>query len=178
MLRLARSMRRTICLVLLTSALSASASAQVSGAVVDDETGEPILGAVVSVQASNIETTTDESGAFALTEASGGSLVIVAGAKGYFYAWSIKNAPATGVELRLELVPQDDDPFYTFTSPERCGECHPDQYEEWLDSPMQKAGMNTWVYDIYDGTGTGTEDLPGFVYTRDSVFAESNPASE
>ena len=43
---------------------------------------------------------------------------------------------------------------------------------------MQKAGMNTWVYDIYDGTGTGTEDLPGFIYTRDSVFAENNPASE
>ncbi|MBW2404617.1 MAG: carboxypeptidase-like regulatory domain-containing protein [Deltaproteobacteria bacterium] len=149
-----------------------------TGTVVDDDTGEPIAGAVVSVQASHIETTTDESGAFELTDASGRSLVVVAGAKGYFYASSTKSAPASGVEFRLELVPQDDDPYYTFASPERCGECHPDQYEEWVGSPMQKAGMNTWVYDIYNGTGTDTEELPGFIYTRDSVFAESNPASE
>ena len=152
-------MCRTISLVCVTSVLSASVSAQVTGTVVDDETDEPIAGAVVSVQASGIETTTDESGAFELTDASGRSLVVVAGAKGYFYASSTKSAPASGVELRLELVPQDDDPFYTFASPERCGDCHPDQYEEWVGSPMQKAGMNTWVYDIYNGTGTGTEEL-------------------
>jgi len=139
---------------------------------------EPIAGAVVSVQASHIETTTDESGAFELGDASGNGLVIVAGAKGYFYASSIESAPASDVELRLELVPQEDDPYYTFTSPERCGTCHEEQYDEWLDSPMQKGGMNTWVYDIYNGTGTGTQELPGFTYTRDSVFAESNPASE
>jgi hypothetical protein len=171
-------MRRTICLVFLTCTLSASATAQVSGTVVDDEMGQPISGAVVSVQASDIETATDENGAFVLTEASGSGLVVVAGAKGYFYARSTERAPASGIELRLELVPQDDDPYYTFTSPERCGGCHPDQYEQWVGSPMQKGGMNTWVYDIYDGSGTGTEDLPGFVYTRDSVFRESNPASE
>ncbi len=139
---------------------------------------EPIAGAVVSVQASHIETTTDESGAFELGDASGNGLVIVAGAKGYFYASSIESAPASDVELRLELVPQEDDPYYTFGSPERCRACHQEQYDEWFGSPMQKGGMNTWVYDIYNGTGTGTEDLPGFIYIRDSVFAENNPASE
>jgi hypothetical protein len=150
----------------------------VTGTVVDDDTDQPVAGAVVSVQASHIETTTDESGAFELGDASGNGLVIVAGAKGYFYASSIESAPASDVELRLELVPQEDDPYYTFTSPERCGTCHEEQYDDWLDSPMQKGGMNTWVYDIYNGTGTGTQELPGFIYTRDSVFAENNPASE
>ena len=171
-------MRRTLLLVCLTSILSVSANAQVSGTVVDDATDEPIAGAAVSVQASNIETTTDESGAFELADASGGPLLIVAGAKGYFYATSTRSAPASEVELRLEPVPQDDDPYYTFGSPERCATCHQEQYEEWQGSPMQKAGMNTWVYDIYNGTGTGTEELPGFIYVRDSVFAENNPASE
>ena len=171
-------MGRSIFVVFLSSTLSASASAQVSGTVLDDETGEPIAGAVVSVQATNIETTTDGNGAFELSDASGNALTIVAGAKGYFYSSSTESAPAFDVELRLQDVPQEDDPFYTFTSPKRCGVCHPVQYEEWLGSPMQKAGMNTWVYDIYDGTGTGTEELPGFIYSRDSVFAESNPASE
>ena len=173
-----RPMRHTIFLVFLTSILSASVSAQVSGTVVDDDTDELITGAVVSVQASNVETTTNEEGAFELTDASGEGLLIVAGAKGYFYASSTESAPASDVQLRLEPVPQDDDPYYTFATPERCGECHPDQYEEWLGSPMQKAGMNTWVYDIYDGTGTGTQGLPGFIYTRDSVFKDSNPGSE
>ncbi|MBW2627013.1 MAG: carboxypeptidase-like regulatory domain-containing protein [Deltaproteobacteria bacterium] len=171
-------MHRTISLLFLSSTLSASVSAQVSGTVVDNDTDEPVAGAVVSVQASNIETTTDGSGAFELTDATGAGLTIVAGAKGYFYASSSETAPASDVALRLEPVPQEDDPYYTFTSPKRCGVCHPDQYDEWVGSPMQKAGMNTWVYDIYDGTGTGTEDLPGFIYTRDSVFAENNPASE
>ena len=171
-------MRRTKSLLFLTCILPVSASAQVTGTVVDDDTGGPIAGAVVSVQASHIETTTDENGAFELGDASGNGLVIVAGAKGYFYASSTESAPASDVELRLELVPQEDDPYYTFTSPERCGVCHPAQYDEWLDSPMQKGGMNTWVYDIYNGTGTGTEELPGFIYTRNSVFAENNPASE
>jgi MYXO-CTERM domain-containing protein len=171
-------MQKWLVLVFFASTLSPSAFAQVSGTVLDDETGEPIAGAVVSVQASHLETTTDASGAFELSEASGGGLVIVAGAKGYFYASSMRSTPATDVELRLEYVPQEDDPYYTFTSPEKCSACHPEQYEQWLDSPMQKGGMNTWVYDIYDGTGTGTEALPGFIYLRDSVFAENNPASE
>ena len=176
MLQALSPMRRTLLLLFFSSTLSASVSAQVSGTVVDDETDEPIVGAVVSVQATNTETTSDEAGAFALASTSGG--VIVAGAKGYFYASSSETAPVSDVEIRLEPVPQDDDPYYTFSSPERCSTCHPAQYEEWVGSPMQKAGMNTWVYDIYDGTGTGTEELAGFIYTRDSVFAENNPASE
>jgi hypothetical protein len=143
MLQLARGMRRTICLVFLSSTLSVSAGAQVSGTVLDDDTDERIAGAVVSVQASKIETTTDESGAFELTDAGGRDLVVVAGAKGYFYASSTESAPASGVELRLEFAPQEDDPYYTFGSPERCRSCHPAQYDEWLGSPMQKAGMNT-----------------------------------
>jgi len=171
-------MRRLILLVFATSILTNAASAQVSGTVVDDNTDEPIAGAVVSVQASTVETTTDASGAFELSGAAGSGLTIVAGAKGYFYASSSESAPASGAELRLEPVPKEDDPYYTFTSPERCDVCHEDQYDEWIGSPMQKAGMNAWVYDIYNGTGTGTEDLPGFVYTRDSVFAQSDPASE
>ena len=42
-------------------ASSAPAGAQVVGTVVDDDTGEPIADAIVSVQASHIETTTYQS---------------------------------------------------------------------------------------------------------------------
>jgi len=171
-------MRWSVVLGGLVSTLSATAGAQVSGTVVDDESGEPISGAIVRVQATHVEAFTDESGAFMLLDATGPTLTIVAGAKGYFYDWSSVGAPVTDLELRLEAVPEGDYEFFTFTNPKRCATCHEEQYQEWLDSPMQKAGMNTWVYDIYDGTGTDTEDLPGFIYLRDSVFAENNPASE
>jgi MYXO-CTERM domain-containing protein len=157
---------------------SVSVSAQVSGTVVDDLTDEAITDAVVSVQASNIETSTDDTGAFNLADAGGLNLVIVAGAKGYFYSSETVTAPESGLELRLEPVPQVDNPWYTFQPPERCKVCHEEQYEEWFGSPMSKAGLNTWVYDIYNGEGTGTTELPGFIYLRDSVHAEANPESE
>lgn len=42
---------------------------------------------------------------------------------------------------------------------------------------MANAGLNTWVHDVYSGTGTAG-GLGGFVYVRDSVLAGSNPDSE
>jgi hypothetical protein len=173
-----RAAMRTTAFSLIFLLLSASASAQVTGTVVDDITDEPIAEAAVSIQASDIETSTDETGAFNLLDAAGQGLVVVAGAKGYFYASAVATTPASGLELRLEPVPQLDDPWYTFQSPERCRTCHQQQYDEWYGSPMSKAGLNTWVYDIFNGEGTGTTELPGFIYLRDSVHADENPASE
>lgn len=169
---------RGACVLPLFVLLPSFASAQVVGQVVDDSTEEPIAGGIVSVQASDIQTGTDATGAFELADAVGQDLVIVAGAKGYFYASATVNSPEVGLELRLEPVPQVDDPWYTFSSPEQCKVCHAQQYEQWFGSPMSKAGLNAWVYDIYDGTGTGTTELPGFVYLRDSVHAAGNPESE
>ncbi|MCE7856573.1 MAG: hypothetical protein DYG97_08535 [Ignavibacteria bacterium CHB3] len=39
------------------------------------------------------------------------------------------------------------------------------------------AGVNAWVYDTYNGTGT-PGGMGGFVYTRDSFLAGNNPESE
>ena len=169
-----RPLYATVALVLVQSS---SAHAQVSGTVIDQVSRLPIEGAVVSVQASDIETQTDVTGAFALPDAAGADLVVVAGAKGYFYTSSVVSAPGTGVALELEPVPREDDDSYTFRAPLDCANCHDAQYDEWNGSPMAKAGTNTWVYDIYDGTGTAGGE-GGFVYTRDSVHATENPESE
>ena len=135
--------------------LTSSVNAQVAGTVVDDVTDEPISEAVVSVQASDIETSTDPTGAFSLADATGQGLTIVAGSKGYFYSSAIVTSPESNLELRLEPVPQVDDPRYTFQPPEKCRSCHEEQYQEWKGSPMSKAGLNTWVYDIYNGGSGG-----------------------
>lgn len=150
--------------------------AQVSGTVVDATTLVPIPNALVSVQASEQEALTDASGAFDLPLATG-DVIVVAGAKGWFNAGQAVTAPASGLTLSLDQVSAAEDPAYQFGSPSQCSGCHPEQFSEWQDSPMAKAGLNTWVYDTYDGTGTAG-GLGGFVYLRDSSLAAANPASE
>ena len=53
---------------------------------------------------------------------------------------------------------------YVFSEPDACAHCHPDQLEQWTESPMARAERNTWLYDVYDGTGT-SGGMGGFVYT-------------
>ncbi len=163
---------------LLVASLGASgASAQVSGEVRDLTTMVPVEGAIVSLQATDTRATTAADGSFTLPGVSGAGLVIVAANKGHFNASTLVTAPTAGVQLLLETVPAMDNSAYAFLDPTTCGMCHTDQLAEWTDSPMALAGQNTWVYDIYNGTGS-PGGMGGFVYTRDSVFAGSNPASE
>ncbi len=154
----------------------AAASGQVSGLVIDQALA-PIAGARVSVQAGGPFTETDAAGAFALPTASGSGLVVVAARKGYFNAAATVTTPEAHLVLALEPVPADDDPSYRLQTPTACGSCHPDQYAQWLGSPMSRAGVNTWVHDVYDGSGTAG-GMGGFVYVRDSALAAANPASE
>jgi len=155
---------------------AATASGQVTGLVMDKGL-VPIAGARVSVQATGPSTLTDANGAFALPTASGSGLVVVAARKGYFNAAATVTTPETHLVLALEAVPGDDDPSYRLQPPDACGGCHPDQYAQWLGSPMSRAGVNTWVHDVYDGSAT-PGGMGGFVYLRDSALAAANPASE
>jgi hypothetical protein len=168
--RLTPSLSLTILLIAHT------ASAQVSGTV-RDQFLAPVADARVTLQASDIATTTAADGTFNLPEAIGSGLVIVAAREGYYNRSVTVDSPVSDVAVVLTLVPQDDDPGYVLVPPSDCGGCHPAQYSDWLDSPMAEAGFNVWVQDIYSGTGT-TAGMGGFVYLRDSVFAHSNPSSE
>jgi len=156
--------------------LVSNAAAQVSGTVRDAATLEPIPGARVTVQATDVAAFAGANGAFNI-EAVSGDVVVVAGAQGWFEGGQAVTAPAADVALVLERVPQWDDPSYQFPSPSACSTCHPLQYAGWQGSPMSRAGGNTWVYDTYDGTGTEL-GMGGFVYLRDSSLAPDNPASE
>ncbi len=151
--------------------------AQVSGTVVDAATGLPMPIAIVTLQATTERDLTDATGAFSLPGATGAGLVIVAAAKGYYNASVTVSSPTATVALQLQPVPPMNDPTYQPVPPSQCGICHQDQIAQWQGSPMAQAGLNTWVHDIYNGTGTAG-GLGGFVYTRDSVHAASNPTSE
>lgn len=156
---------------------SALAHAQVSGFVYEEGSNTPIDGALVTLQTTSTRTTTAADGSFSLPGATGAGLVIVGAHKGHFNGSVTVSSPVSGVQIHLAVVAQEENPAYSFVDPLTCGACHPNQYQQWNGSPMAKAGPNTWVYDIYDGTGT-PGGMGGFVYTRDSRFAESNPNSE
>ncbi|MFN0059317.1 MAG: carboxypeptidase-like regulatory domain-containing protein [Planctomycetota bacterium] len=173
--------KKKLCAVLVCSAgmlgSLSSATAQVSGVVRDTATLLPISGALVTLQATAVQTTTDANGMFSLAGAVGMNLVIVAAHVGYFNGSITVNSPASGQTISLEAVPISDDPNYIWVSPFLCGFCHGDQFTQWTDSRMKNTGLNTWVYDEYNGTGTAG-GMGGFVYVRDSVHAATRPAGE
>ena len=158
----------------LTSSLG---TAQLTGVVRNSVTLDPISNAIVSVQATRVRTTTGPEGQFALPDVTGQGLVVVAAMKGFINGSKKIDAPASGLSLQLEPVPQGGTLGYSLQTPDACGDCHPDQLAQWTDSPMARAGLNSWVYDIYDGTGT-PDGMGGFVYLRDSAHAGDNPNSE
>ena len=156
--------------------LATSAGAQVSGTVRDATSLEPIVGARVSVQASNLEAQTDATGAFTIPGATG-AVVVVGAARSYFNGSVPAMAPASGLDIALDRVPTEEDPNAPFIAAAGCVLCHIGVYAEWFSSPMSKSGGNTWVYDLYDGSGTAG-GLGGFVYQRDSTLATDDPESE
>jgi hypothetical protein len=163
-------------LAFVTMTFCATAVAQVSGTIVDD-VGTPLGGAIITVQATTIRVTSAPDGTFSLPSTPAGPLTIVGAKKGFYNAPAWISSPATGVRLQCDPVVVGNDPSYTLLSPTNCAGCHPDQYTEWSGSPMSRGGVNRWVYDIFDGTGTSTGSQ-GFVYQRDSVHAAGNPNSE
>ncbi|MBZ0269253.1 hypothetical protein K8I85_13950, partial [bacterium] len=131
----------------------------------------------MTLQATATTTNTAPDGTFDLPGAAGPDLVIVAAKKAYYNVSQTVASPAAGIQLEIQPVPQEADSAYQFVDPNGCGVCHDQQYAQWSGSAMARAGGNTWVLDIYNGTGT-PGGMGGFVYTRDSAHAGSNPESE
>jgi hypothetical protein len=156
--------------------LAGAAVAQVSGVVVDAATSQPIAGALVTLQATGVRVTSAGNGTFTLP-ATGTGLRVVAARKGYLNAGVTASAPAAGLTISLSPVQVGNNLGYQLVDPSTCGICHPSQLAEWTGSPMSGAGTNTWVYDIYDGSGT-PGGMGGFVYLRDSVWRTSHPNSD
>lgn len=146
----------------------AASQASLSGLVYDRN--GPVSGATVRVQASEVFTTTDASGAFELTAlAPDKPVVLTAWASGYYIVAGetpvLPGAPA----VRLELIPhaEVDNPDYqwrsAFTSEgdsKNCQDCHsrpgdPDSalpFDEWLLDAHSNAALNERFLTMYAGT--------------------------
>ena len=91
--------------------LSHPRSADIGGKVVDADGQTPIVGALVSVQASDLEVLTDEQGAFTLSDVGDQEVVIVGAKQGYFNGAGVTATdPASDLLIELTAVPQDDNP--------------------------------------------------------------------
>lgn len=176
---------------LLLLVFSLPTMAQITGLVVDQNTQAPIADAIVRIQKRQIVVKTDTNGFFSLNDTQAFPFTIVAGAYGFYNKGEeiFDNAGLQNIILEMEPVPLDITPHFPLTDPTQCQNCHPNQYDQWLGSPMQMTGLNTWVFDVYDGKGTpGGGGLPdgsgtpggdnGFVYQRDSVHRFAKPNSD
>ena len=159
-------------LPLLSAILIAQTS--VAGTVTSTD-GAPIDDAVVTVQTTTITTRTT-AGAFSIPLTVTSSRTIVAAKKGYFNGSTVATDLSGALVIQLERLPADN-PLYEPKAAAFCVRCHGDQVREWQGSTMARAGLNRWVHDIFNGTGT-TNGMGGFVYIRDSPHAASSPASE
>ena len=153
-------------------------SGLVSGVVRDAITLLPIEGALVTLQATTTQASTNAAGEFALDIPDGGSNLVIVGAnKGHYNKSITTDSPAAGAEILLQPVTIGTNASYEFVEPELCAGCHPNQKSEWDNSAMARTGTNAWVHDVYNGDGT-PGGMGGFVYTRDSVHAANVPDAD
>jgi hypothetical protein len=142
-----------------------AAFAQISGIVREDTAASlPIAGVKIRIQAldGSPEVITAANGTFTLpfTPTTG---VGVAAAKPYDHAAGATNyltevidvgaGPQTGVEFFLPVVPPRA-ATYTASSASSCASCHTENGNEWTTSRHANAARNTWVLDLFSGTGT------------------------
>ncbi len=142
--------------------LPGSVHSDITGLVIDSDSGLPVEGARVRVQTTTGEPVlTGADGRFTLTDTPAGSSVITAvttydPARATNYITGAANAvDGDDVLITLTPLPTEDLPtLYEPGSSFNCVACHADQHTEWQQSTHSNAGVNEWVLDLFSGTGT------------------------
>ncbi len=142
----------------------AVAQAQVAGTVRAAGNGSPIAGAKVRVQAdpNSQEVTTNAMGQFSLA-ITPTSQIGIAAFKDYDHAPGAVNyaskvedviTSTNNLDIFLDIIPPHQLSGYTPPTANTCGGCHSTQRQQWLTSRHAGAAINTWVLDMFSGTGT------------------------
>ncbi len=160
----------------------ASAFAQVGGTVREAGSGNPIAGAKVRVQAdtNSQEATTNSLGQFSLS-LTPTSQIGIAAYKAYDhtpgavnYATNVEDVvtATSNLDIYLDVIPAHQLSGYNPPVANSCGGCHRDQREQWATSRHAGAAVNTWVLDLFSGTGTPGGGA-GYVYKSSHGVGES-----
>ncbi len=172
-----------ICALLLVGLCQTSHPIPVPGRVLIRGGETPIPGARVRVQTAPDHVVTNASGEFVIDLAVGVPVNLVAGKEGYYNGgldggfYTPQDPPALAT-LVLDPIPSEPslaDPFNRPFVGLSCDFCHASFYSQWFGSGSDRpsrhatAGKNTWVRDLFDGSGTGGGlAQPGYVFKRDS----------
>lgn len=154
----------------------------VSGSVVS-ESGAPIEGATVRIQATSNSDTSAADGAFTLTGLSEDVTVTVSAWKEGYYCAKVEgvSSPASGITLTLHPYQTNDNPDYVWVAPtgeNSCYSCKPGVTQIWLDNDAHaRSGTNPRFLSLYNGT-----DINGLVaiapgYTLDFPGTAGNCAT-
>lgn len=130
----------------------------ISGTVLD--ASGPVSGATVRIQATSIETATDEKGQFALASDAMTPVTVSAWKHGYYSSRAVEiAAPTEGVELTLHRYQTEDNPAYEWALPfdedpsvATCSECKAHIVEPWMENAHAGAALNPRFLSMYLGT--------------------------
>ncbi|MEE4302514.1 MAG: multiheme c-type cytochrome [Wenzhouxiangella sp.] len=182
-----RARSNTLCGPRLLLALSlatvtpAAVAQEITGQVIDAETGGPIAGARVHEQARPAldVVLTDAQGQFALPVSAGATDVPVAAALPYSVDAPVNYETAVDladegqdIVISLRPIPEEENLDYqpiVGAPPSGCGSCHSEQYAQWQESNHARAAVNVRLRDLYSGDGTGDGTGPeadGYVFTE------------
>jgi len=143
-----------------------SASADISGFVTVEGSGSPgtpIPGAYVHIQADLVTpgAFTGADGSFTLATDPVGQVMLAASIpylrsapENFIIGWAPAVAGETGIDIRMAVLPANDDPTYVPADVSECGACHFERYTQWSTSHHAYSAQNKWVLDLFSGTGT------------------------
>ena len=143
-----------------------SASADISGFVTVEGSGSPgtpIPGAYVHIQADLVTpgAFTGADGSFTLATDPVGQVILAASIpylrsapENFIIGWAPAVAGETGIDIRMAVLPANDDPTYVPADVSECGACHFERYTQWSTSHHAYSAQNKWVLDLFSGTGT------------------------
>lgn len=151
---------------------AAPTQASVSGHVLAQDGVTPVAGAGVRVQGTSGPVATSAAdGSFTLAVSYTGTRTITASIP-YVPGAPINRTTSgqlgvadgeTSVQILLPLVPSTEGDRLQLQNAEFCGGCHSDQVPQWQASNHADAALDTWVLDLFSGTGTPGGGA-GYVY--------------
>ena len=168
-------------LVCLLIVLMSSCGGRISGlsGVVIDEGGNPVSGAVVRVQTTEVKTLTDEDGQFVLTGLPiGEEFFVTAWSSGFFIVGVAAQPGDKNVEIELHAHSVEDNPDYAWLPSEfhpgagedqGCATCHSNvgteditllPVDEWLLDVHSQSALNLRFITMYNGTDVNGNQSP------------------
>lgn len=123
-----------------------------------DESGLPLAGATVRIQATANEAFTNAAGRFTLTSLVRGRPVTVSAWADGYYCAKVEQVtpPAAGLTITLRQVQGNDNPAYEWLSPvgeDSCYSCKPAVTQVWLENDAHAlSAVNIRFLTMYNGT--------------------------